>query len=199
MKSIKLITRTDYRFLQYYHNYDVLNKYILKSLYKKPLLKSIVLELSLAKIADSFLTKFQYNTETIQILGFLIFYILFTFLPFINFSKSNSAELNIKNNYALKVIISKQSQIYNFLHDISSYLNFDFTKEKNLKIGFNNNFIVTQFYNADNFFELESFLNKYVKHINIKELNFYLRFNFIYENKLNSHENFIRNFPFLNK
>jgi hypothetical protein len=199
MKKIKLITRINYKFSQYYHHCDLINKYNLKSFFKKPFIKSLILELSLNKLIDSSLSKFQYNNETLQIICFLIFYILSTFLPYINFNKSKSIISSIQNNYALKIIIHKEQDIYSFLHDIGNYLQLENFKEKIIQVNNKNNFLLNEVYKGDKFFELESFLNKYVKNINVKELSFFLRFNFISQINVNSYQNLIQNFPFLNK
>ena len=195
---MKLTTKIDYNFLRYYHYYDFINKYNLKSFYKKSDIKSVILELSLTKIIDSFLLKHQYNIEVVQVVSFLLFYILSNFKPYINFHKSNFIQTNQKNNYALKIIFSNNNSMYSFLHDIHSRLKFKNIKEKKMKINLNGSLIVKEVCNAYHFFELKTFLNKYATNINIKELNLSLYFKFSSKTNITSEQFFVRNFPFLN-
>lgn len=192
---LKLNRRNDYKFLEYYNICDFVNKYNLMSSENKPYLKNIVLEISLDDIIKSFNSKFEsFNENTIQVISVVFFYFVTNRLGYIklnNFKESDSLSNNNKL-CSLKVVLNKTSQIYNFLHNIYLKLNKDirlnssYYKKKEL--------ILAQKCNIEIFFGLESFIKKYIKNINTKELNLnlYLKFS-------NLKNNFISNILFLNK
>lgn len=189
-------SKTNYKILQYYSNCDFINKFNLTSVYKKPILKQLILELPLDKIDNSFFSKASYNTEQVQIIGFLLFYIISSWLPFVNFNKSNFLNTIEKNNFSLKIVFTNEYRIYSFLHDIYEKLFIENEDIKNIQF---NNIMFVKICKANDFFEFDSFLSKHTKNINSKELDFYLKFNFKNSIKLKSIKNLIKNFPFLCK
>lgn len=200
MLKNNLNIKVDYKFSQYYLNCDFINKYNVKSLYKKPILKQLVVELPLEQIIAALIIKSQHSNENIQIISFFFLYIVSNLLPFINFNKLNLLKLVNSNNYSLKIIYNTEQQIYSFLHDICEKFKIENCKAfQNNEINFKNFFILTQTCKSDTFFELQSITDKYIKNINIKELDFYIRFCFFNTSTIKSNEKLTYNFPFLNK
>ena len=188
-----LTYKIDYKFSQYYSDCDFINKFNLDSIYTKPNLKRVVIELPLDIILNSFVSKAVISTQHVNLVSFLLFYIVSSVVPFINYNKFKIRKSAENNSYSLKLGFTKQCEIANFLYDISEKL---FLENNNLEKINRNNFLLTKICKAENFSELKNFVNKYIKNLNVKELKFYLRFHFINVIKIKSNKHLIQNFPF---
>lgn len=193
MSKNLLMHKIDYKFSQYYSDCDFINKFNLKSMYTKPSLKHVILELPLDITINSFISKIKFSNSQAEILSFLLLYIIFNLIPYINYNKFKIFKNIEQNGYCLKLIFTKQTHIASFLYDVSEKITLkdDCIKKKN-----KTNFLLTKTCKASNFFELEDLLNKHIKNINIKELKCYLRFVFINTANLKSNKYLICNFPF---
>jgi hypothetical protein len=195
MVKKNLNKKLDYTFAQYFHNCDFINKYNLISYQKIPCIKKITLKLSFQELVNSFIFKTSnINENNMKIISVLFFFIFTNSLPFIDFSKLKEQDTNI---YSLKILFNTQQQIYNFLHDICEY--FKMGKVKSFaSLKTSKYFIVNEICKATHFFELDNLINKKVKTLNVKELKFFLKFQFFNPIFLKSSQQFIKNFPFLN-
>lgn len=171
------------------HNYllncDLINKYNLKSIYKKPKLKKIVLHFPIKQLLS-----INSTDNNLQVKAFLVFYIIFFSLSFINFDRSKiSNNLNIDPEYSLKVIISNPEDINLLLLNLFVE-NYDkFNKEdliflkndieyENIekKTNFCHNFSIP----GKVFFDGHDFFFQIIKETNFKELG--IKCSFITEN-----------------
>jgi len=117
---------------QYYSNYDLLNKYNLTSLYNKPKIKKIIIEMSLTEFLNSLDNEQEQgrlNEMGVQIKIFSLFYCWLSVFPFITNCKSNLLKNKQKESPSytiLKTIFSKNEQIDNFLISIfvENWINF---------------------------------------------------------------------------
>lgn len=188
-----LTYKIDYKFSQYYSDYDFINKFNLNSTYIKPSLKRIIIELPLDIVLNSFISKTAASTQYVNIVGFLLLYIASGLVPFVNYNKFKIYKNVEHNSYSLKLGFTKQKEITNFLYDISEKL---FLESSSIDKINKDNFLLTKVCNVDNFFELKNFVDKSIKNVNVKELKFYLRFHFTNVVKMNSNKRLIQNFPF---
>ena len=117
---------------QYYSSYDLLNKYNLTSLYNKPKIKKIIIEMSLTEFLNSLDNEQEQgrlNEIDVQIKIFSLFYCWLSVFPFITNCKSNLLKNKQKESPSytiLKTIFSKNEQIDNFLISIfvENWINF---------------------------------------------------------------------------
>ena len=188
-----LTYKIDYKFSQYYSDCDFINKFNLNSIYTKPSLKRVIVELPLDVVVNSFVSKTVVFTQHVNTVSFLLLYIVASLVPFINYNKFKVLKNAEHNNYSLKLGFTKQSEITKLLYDISEKL---FLENNNLEKIDKNNFLLTKVFKVDKFSELKNFVNKYIKNINVKELKFYLRFHFTSVLKIKSIKYLIHNFPF---
>ncbi len=198
MLKQKLNKKMDYKFSEYFKLCDNVNKYNLTSSSDTPFIKQIVLELSLENTLNAFVSKTQYTAENGQILTLLFIYITSNLFPYINYNKSNSLKLINKTGYSLKIKFTNSQNIFFFLHDIYKKIDLsihnNFNDVKNQKY-----FVITKLCNVDIFFELKNIIDKQLNNINSKELFFNLKFIIFKPSKIKFNNNFMQNFPFLNK
>ena len=188
-----LTYRIDYKFSQYYNDCDFINKFNLHSIYLKPILKRVIIELPLDIVLNSFISKTVASIQYVNLVGFLLLYITSGLIPFVNYNKFKIIKNVDHNAYCLKLGLTKQKEIANFLYDISEKL---LLKNSSIEKTDKNNLLLTKVCRIDNFSELTTFIDKSIKNINIKELKFYLRFHFVNVAKINLDKRLIQNFPF---
>lgn len=171
----------------YYSSCDLFNKFNLKSIYKKPKIKSIIFEISF----NDFFNILD-NTE-VQIKSFNLFYFWILAYPFVKFFKLSTLKDKNKEfslNYILKVIFSSNTSINTFLISIflenSQYFHRNSLKllnsESNQNLLGNSKYISYKKVNFQfllpcyNFFDFHSLLNSKILSANFKDLNFKLNF-----------------------
>jgi hypothetical protein len=116
LSNKKLILKHNF----YLSNCDLLNKYLLKSVYNTPALNKIVLHFSIGTIKTSSL-----QDSNIKIKCFLIFYLCFSLLSYINFLKVKTSDAD----YSLKIILNGCGDINAVLFNLIVENNFKFFKE----------------------------------------------------------------------
>jgi len=208
MSQLSNINYTNLSNSSYLSDCDLINKYNLNSLNKKPKLHKIILELSSRDILDSFEISGKNETDSeIQVKSFIILYILQSFLPFITFSTSTKSK-DEGSTFLLKIILSNDDEIYSFLvsffvENWNKLIVEDFSFfEKNEK-SFNNahlnqeTFIIHRQIPTNVFFEIDNLLTKNSFGIISKNLNFRAKFMFQNENFKNRviSEKTIKNIP----
>lgn len=109
--------------------YELINKYKLKTSYGYPQINKIICQLSFKNIleaCDSVTSNFD-NTENIKIKSVLFFYLLFFDVPLVNFytpktlkrSKSNKVE----GDFIIKFVLTEKDMIRRFKDKLSLYNN----------------------------------------------------------------------------
>lgn len=121
----------DHNIHEYLLNCDIVNKYSLQNIHKKPKLSKIVVHFSLK---DFSYTNTTSNSNT-QIRAILIFEIIFFLFPFISINavKLDKNSIQKRSEFSLKIVLSNSEQINSFLN----YLlieNFDKIEKKHLNI-----------------------------------------------------------------
>jgi hypothetical protein len=103
----------------YLSDCDLINKYLLKSIYSKPVLKKVVLYFSMNNF------KAPSRESNLKIKCFLIFYLCFSLLSYINFFKIKSQDVG----YSLKVVLSDFNDIHMLLFTLIVENRFKFFKQ----------------------------------------------------------------------
>jgi hypothetical protein len=121
----------DHGIHEYLLGCDILNKYSLKNIHKKPKLSKIIVHFSLKDFSYTNATN-DFNT---QIRAIIIFEIIFFLFPFIsvNAVKLSKGSIQKKTDFSLKIVLSTQEQINSFLN----YLlieNFDRIEKQHMKL-----------------------------------------------------------------
>jgi hypothetical protein len=191
---------------EYLSNCDLINKYSLKNTNNIPKIKKISLELDLKDflLASEISEKNQKHILS-QTKSYLLFYILFGFLPKINFNKnvvSKSKILTLSElHYSLSVVFSTKREVNNFLHSFFienfSKLSSDGfkvfkKKEINNKVNSLNSFLLSIIIPGNSFNESDSFFKG---GLNLKNLKFKLNIS-INNPKLKNNQNIVKNLPF---
>ena len=194
------------KFSEYLANCDLINKYNLKTANHIPKIKKISLELDLKSflLASEISEKNQKHILS-QTKAYLLFYILFGFIPQINFNKNTVLKSKISNiselHYSLNLAFSTKKEINNFLYSFFvenfSKLTSDgfkiFKKTKiNSKTDSLNSFLLSVRIPGNSFSESENFFKGL---LNFKNLNFKLNV-LIDKSKLKNNQNVIKNLPF---
>jgi len=191
----------------YLSKYDLINKYSLTTIYNSPKIDSITLEFSLTNLLKAYdFNKLSVNDKEIQIKAFLFFYLFNGSFPFLNSKKASTIKTSEKSqelNLALKIKISNQNSINQFLflffiENWNRFLKEDMNLFNNQII--NNNSKVLNFNikcPGSVFFEMDHFLNTTLININSKE--FFISLNFLIKNSkqltsINTN-NLIKNLP----
>jgi len=191
----------------YLSKYDLINKYSLTTIYNSPKIDSITLEFSLTNLLKAYdFNKLSVNDKEIQIKAFLFFYLFNGSFPFLNSKKASTIKTSEKSqelNLALKIKISNQNLINQFLflffiENWNRFLKEDMNLFNNQII--NNNSKVLNFNikcPGSVFFEMDHFLNTTLININSKE--FFISLNFLIKNSkqltsINTN-NLIKNLP----
>lgn len=192
---------------QYLLDCDYINKYNLKSIYKKPSINSIVLEFNLKSILKAYdFTQISEGNTEIQTKSFLFLYLLTSFNPFINSNKLKVIKKSDKNepSYSLKAIYSNKEDLNNFLFSLFienwHRLIRDDLKLFNSKILKANSYITNEklVFNttlpASSFYEMDELINV-IPNLNAREFD--INLSFILEKKfiVHNHHNFLKNLP----
>ena len=174
----------------YLSNCDLINKYNLTALEKKPKIKDITIELSSLSVLNSIEMsgKSEMSSE-IQIKSFFILYALSALIPFISFSDGVKVQTK-SNNYSIKVILSNDEQIYSFLLSIfvenwNKLLAEDFLfwstdkkDEDEQVVSKSKKILISRRLPAAAFFEIDNFLSKNAFGLTAKNLNLNVKFKF---------------------
>lgn len=116
LSNKKLILKHNF----YLSNCDLLNKYLLKSIYSVPVLNKIVLYFSIDSLKTPFLQE-----SNLKIKCFLIFYLCFSLLSYINFFKVKTADAG----YSLKIVLNDFNDINIFLFTLILENKFKFFRD----------------------------------------------------------------------
>jgi hypothetical protein len=168
-----MFNKTFYIKTNYLLDCDYINKYSLKTLFKKPSFKSISIYYSLNNIIAAFANKnLTEEDQEIQIKSNLLLYFFSMNVPFIT---SNNVKMLKNSNgnsyYSLKIKLSNEKDITNFLfslllenkNNVSNILKV----VKNIKIPNANAFTVPVF--ANQLLDLNNLLDYSITNINSKE------------------------------
>ena len=191
----------------YLSKYDLINKYSLTTIYNSPKVDSIILEFSLTNLLNAYdFNKLSVNDKEIQIKAFLFFYLFNGSFPFLNSKKASTIKTSEKSqelNLALKIKISNQNLINQFLflffiENWNRFIKEDMNLFNNKIINNNSkilNFNITC--PGSVFFEMDHFLNTTLININSKE--FFISLNFLIKNSKQltsiNINNLIKNLP----
>lgn len=163
----------------YLFRYDFINKYNIKSIEKTPTIKKIVLELPVESVVLASETKNNNVSDITNVYSYFILFLLTGHVPFINFNKSKTTSYIEKNYFSLKILISNKKDVHSFIQDyIKQFL------KKNIDTLFCNEIVTNKYIvlsmkmSAIHFPELDNIINKYIKTINLKELEFKVNFVF---------------------
>ena len=193
------------KFSTYLSNCDLINKYGLKNTNNIPNIKKISLELDLKDflLASEISEKNQKHVLS-QTKAYLLFYILFGFIPRINFNKNKASKLKISGlselHYSLNLVFTKKKEIDGFLNSlfIDNFSNLNSSlktlkkKEINNKMNSLDFFLVSFIIPGISFNENE---NLFKGSLNFKNLKFKL--NILINNpQLKNNQNIVRNLPF---
>jgi len=186
---------------EYLLNCDLVNKYNLKSLYKKPKIGKVNIHFPLNTFSSV-------NTldSNLQVKAMLIFYTFFSLISYINFKKIK-VKKSLKGagdaNFALKIALSSTESIYLFLFNLIveniNQVEADETKffTKNVSLdGRRNTFQHTISVPAKTFFDVDDFFSKSIKDIELKSFN--LNINFVIKSisACKDKKNLIKNISF---
>jgi hypothetical protein len=183
---------------EYLLDCDLINKYTLKNIYKRPKLKKVIVHFPINNLLQS--NSFGNN---LQVKSFLIFHVLFFILPFINFDKIKTNSCLINPEYSLKIILSNEEDIHLFLINLFVENSSQFEKPSlifkpsiNSTVFQNNNFCYNFSVPGKTFFDVDDFFSYVVKDSNFKELE--VKCSFVFENFKNCKDvnNTIRNISF---
>ena len=197
LKKSKFNKKVDYTFAKYYYKCDFINKYNSLSIKKLPVLKKLIVELSLEDLQKAFIVPIAIENSTITVFTFIFIFLISNLMPYINFNKSNLS----KHNFALKIIFNNEQQILNFLHGLSYNKLFKYNKNIHFKDNVQKLFVIIEKCPANSFFELESLSStgpRYISNIKLNEFNFVLKFIFKLPFSVQSFSNLIKNYLFLN-
>ncbi len=186
----------DHNVHEYLLNCDLINKYSLKNIHKKPKLSKIIVHFSLKDFSYTNTT----STLNIQTRAILIFEILFFLFPFVSLNaiKLDKSSIQKKSEFSLKIVLSNSEQINSFLNyllienfdkfeKIQLNLlnkNIEFLESKNLFYCYNLTFLGKLFSDCD------EFLSSIVKDSKFKELE--ITSSILTKNFLNS-KNMLKN------
>lgn len=172
----------------YLSNCDLINKYNLTALEKKPKIKNVIIELSSRDILNSIEIsgKTEISSE-IQIKSFFTLYVLNALIPFISFSDGIKVQAK-DSSYSLKVVLSNDEQIYSFLLSIfvenwNKLLAEDFLFWPTIKkdkdehtVSKSKKILISRKLPAVAFFGIDNFLSKNAFGFNAKALNLNVKF-----------------------
>lgn len=191
---------------EYLLNYDLLTKYNLKAIKDIPKIQKLSVELKL----KDFLTASEISTKNqkhilSQTKAYILVYLLFNFLPQINFNKNNFSKTKISNlnelHFSLNLDFLTKKEINTFLSFffIENFAKLNSNKFKlikiqklNKKIELLESFLIN-FTIPSNFFNESE--NIFTEGLNMKNLNFNLKF-LINNPKLKNNQNIIKNLFF---
>ena len=184
---------------EYLLDCDLINKYCLKSIYKKPKIKKINLHFPLSSFSNTI-------DSNLQVKSMLLFYTFFSLISYINFKKvklKKSSKSAADANFSLKIILSDKESIYFFLFNLMieniSRIEKDEIKlfgESCLSLENKKDCQHTIFIPAKAFFDIDDFFSKSIKDSDIKSV--FLSINLILKNfnKCKDKINLIKNTSF---
>ena len=177
----------------YLLNCDLLNKYNLSNIHTRPSLEKIVFHFPLKAFVVG-LDNSESNINN-QVKAFLLFYIFFSLLSYINFQKIKVSRGFIKGkdtegSYSLKVVLTNKEDIDSFLINMFIENSSKFQKES---IVLTKKSFATSASEQQNlcynttvpgkvFLDVEDFFKNLVKGNNIKDFN--INISFLYKNKV---------------
>jgi hypothetical protein len=174
---------------KYLSNCDLINKYKLSSLNKKPILRNISLELTYSNIFESLdkLTKNESDSE-IQVKSFLILYIFKLFQPLVDFGGTAKIK-EAKSGWSIRILLSEEEDLHFFLktifiENISKILVEDFSffhTQNNILYDIGSDqktCLVNSKIPVESFYEIDNFLTKNLLGISPEKLNVDVKFLF---------------------
>lgn len=178
---------------------DNINKYTVNSVYDVPEIKCVILDFPLLQLLETINLTQRFKSLTLSSYAkcYYIFYLTFSFFPYINFKRQKGFTVK---NYALKFIISNKKKlqefVYNFFIHLASNLNtFNVSRSKNFdekEIIFSQDKIITHnmSYKIPVFYlhDLNPYFSQLFFEINLKSLNIYI--NLKYTSVLKFNNNF---------
>lgn len=195
---------TNFQHNNYIYNCDFINKYAIKSIYKKPKIQKIVIRFSIDQLKKSEIFE---NDRIVSLKSFFILYVLFFFKPFCSFTVLENKRIKIENvndKVDLKITLSNKEEIDSFLRTLfvengERVLeeNFSLFNSKKLlsKQQSNKNFCKKAALSCYSLFELDQLLKNLFSRVNTKEIFFDT--NFYFSNISSQHsKNCIKNIPF---
>lgn len=183
---------------EYLLNCDSINKYNLKSVYKKPNVKKININFPVGAFSSV-------NTidSNVHVKSMLIFYTFFSLISYINFKKIRLKKSVSEANFSLKIILSDKESIYFFLFNLLME-NASRIEKEEVKL-FSKSILLDKSKDsfqhtisapAKSFYDIDDFFSKHVKDIDLKAFN--LSINLIVNNcnKCSDKNKLIKNISF---
>lgn len=204
MEVNSTVFTTNFQHNNYMCNCDFVNKYAVKSIYKKPKIQKIVIKFSIDQLKKSEIFE---NDRIISLKSFFILYILFFFKPFCSYTVLENKKIKIESvneKIDLKITLSNKEEIYSFLRTLfvengervlEENFNLFNSKKLLLKQHSNTNFCKKVALSCYALFELDQLLKKIFNRINTKEIFFDAHFYFSNIPSQQS-KNCIKNIPF---
>jgi len=160
---------------EYLLDCDLVNKYNLKSLYKKPKIKKINIHFPLNTFSSM-----NSIDSNLQVKSMLIFYTFFSLISYINFKKikvKKSFKGVGEANFSLKIVLSSTESVYLFLFNLIVE-NFNRIENNEVKLLSKNVFLDSKnniqhiiSVPAKTFFDVDDFFSKSIKDIDLKNFN----------------------------
>jgi hypothetical protein len=182
---------TKYLTSEYLSNCDLINKYKLLSLDKKPVLRNITLEFTYPDVLESLdkLTKNESDSE-IQVKSFLALYVFQLFQPLVNFGGIKKIKES-KSGWSIRVLLTEKEDLDFFLKTIFiENVNKIFVEDYSFFHTKNNTFydiapdqtlcLVNSRIPIESFYEIDNLLVKNSLGVNPQKLD--VRVKFIFQN-----------------
>ena len=186
---------------EYLLDCDLINKYCLKSLYKKPKVKKI----SIHFLLESFSSVYTLDSN-IQVKSVLLFYALFSLTSYINFKKirlKKTFKNSTEAKFSLKVILSDKESINLFLFQLlvenSGRIELEDIKLFRKSPTFGSMLENTQhtiWLPAKTLFDVDDFFSKTIKDIDLKSFDLKLNLGVKTCYNFNDKEKLIKNISF---
>jgi len=202
--NTNLNSRTNFTENNYLYNCDIGNKYLIKNVHSSYQFEKIIITISLKDFNVSGLKNKNYNSIIIKSTLFFLFFL--NIRPFVNFKKHDTLISDVINgDYSLKIVLSNQKDINNFLFYIF-YENFLFIKQENF---FDKQFVKTYVLKNKKsltsyslelplkmFPEFSGVFNTILTNINLNDVK--IKINFFIVDSIKSKNNFeqLKNLPF---
>lgn len=143
---------------QYLQKSDLLNKYLIKSVYKMPKVSGIILQFNL----KNFIKSCSNSSSSLEIESYLLFYLLYSLSPYLTFNLSTlnrSVNKLESGDYTFKVFIREDKDVYSFLYTFFLGSFYTFKKITSSQSIFNK-FCYNISLPSSFFLELEDFIRK---------------------------------------
>ena len=192
----------------YLYNCDFVNKYGIDTIYQKPKLQKISISFSINQLKKLGVLE---NDRTVSSKSFLIYYILFFFKPYCNYSVLENKRVNVETvneKIELTITLSDKDEINLFLRTLfienwerileenfSLFPSKEVFAKKKVNVIQNQNFSKKAVVSSYSLFEIDQLFKKLFNRVNTKEIFFDINFFFLNVNSKHS-KNCIKNIPF---